>query len=113
MVPIYLLTHKKADVPLWSWAALSFKIPPTSGATSTYGMAVCGNADVGMLRVGFPIAPEKFCTVDDFGLLNKHLSVVLENEGYMRHSAKYLKKGKTRLPTSYFPISTNIVLSTR
>ena len=65
MVPIYLLTHKKADVPLWSWAALSFKIPPTSGATSTYGMAVCGNADVGMLRVGFPIAPEKFCTVDN------------------------------------------------
>ena len=63
MVPIYLLTHKKADVPLWSWAALSFKIPPTSGATSTYGMAVCGNADVGMLRVGFPIAPEKFRTV--------------------------------------------------
>jgi hypothetical protein len=34
MVPIYLLTHKKADVPLWSWAALSFKIPPTSGAIS-------------------------------------------------------------------------------
>ena len=30
----------------------------------------------------------------------------------MRHSAKYLKKGKTCLPTSYFPISTNIVLFT-
>jgi hypothetical protein len=34
MVPIYLLTHKKADVPLWSWAALRFKIPPPSGAIS-------------------------------------------------------------------------------
>src|SRR5262245_27927037 len=56
MVPICLLTHKKADVPRWSWAALRFKIPPTSGATSTYGMAVCGNADVGMLRVRRVIA---------------------------------------------------------
>jgi hypothetical protein len=34
MVPIYLLTHTKADVPLWSWAALRFKIPPPSGAIS-------------------------------------------------------------------------------
>jgi hypothetical protein len=34
MVQIFLLAHKKAGVPPWSWAALRFKIPPTSGAIS-------------------------------------------------------------------------------
>jgi hypothetical protein len=34
MVYIYLLTHKKADVPPWSWAALRFKTPPLSGGGS-------------------------------------------------------------------------------
>jgi hypothetical protein len=34
MVYIYLLTHKKADVPPWSWAALRFKTPPALRAIS-------------------------------------------------------------------------------
>jgi hypothetical protein len=37
---------------------------------------------------GSPIVIAKFCTVDDCCLLNKHLSEVSENEGYMRHSER-------------------------
>jgi hypothetical protein len=51
MVYIYLLTHKKADVPPWSWAALSFKIPPPSGAISALGMDQRGNMVVVTVRV--------------------------------------------------------------
>jgi hypothetical protein len=36
-----------------------------------------------------------------------------ENHGYMRHSARCLKKGKNPLLTSHVAISINIVLSTR
>ena len=40
-------------------------------------------------------------------------SRVSQNEGYMRHSGRRLKKDKNPLLTSHIAISTNIVLSIR
>ena len=66
--------------------------------------------------IGFPIVIATFCTVDEFLLAEEALAdslAVLENEGYMRHLGRRLKKGKNLLLTSHIAISTNIVLSIR
>ena len=56
MVHIYLLTHKKADVPPWSWAALRFNTPPPSGAISALGMEQRGTVVVVTMHVRRVIA---------------------------------------------------------
>ena len=70
------------------------------------------NVDIQLRAIADLISLEKFCTLDDFSLLNKRLREVSANEGDMRHSARCPRKGKNSIVTSHVAISTNIVLST-
>ena len=42
------------------------------------------------LTIGFPKESEKFCTLDDISLLNKHSRALSKNAGLMRVQVKRL-----------------------